>query len=171
MDKSWSRIRVLHDSGSFGELGLPQWELVLCLFFAWFMVFATLIKGIKSAGKVTSSVRPSTFLLDAGCWVEVIWVTATVPYAILIALMVFGLQLDGAYRGIEFYILNPNWTKLTESGVSPSFSWKGKKWRRQTWRRGRTRPSRSSSACRWGAAALRHSPLTTSSTTTSCGIR
>ena len=31
--------------------------------------------------------------------------------------MGFGLSLDGAYRGIEFYILNPNWTKLTESGT------------------------------------------------------
>lgn len=91
-------IHVLHDSGSFSILKSPQWELVICLFVAWVLVFGTLVKGIKSAGKV-------------------IYVTATVPYIILIILMGFGLSLEGAYRGVEFYILNPNWTKMTESGT------------------------------------------------------
>ena len=35
-----------------GNLGGLQWELVGCLLAAWTMVCLTLIKGVKSSGKV-----------------------------------------------------------------------------------------------------------------------
>ena len=34
------------------ELGTLQWELALCLLMAWSITFLSLIKGVKSVGKV-----------------------------------------------------------------------------------------------------------------------
>ena len=45
------------------------------------------------------------------------YVTATFPYVMLLILLVRGVTLDGAWKGIEFYI-KPNITKLTEPDVS-----------------------------------------------------
>lgn len=42
--------------------GLPNWRLVLCLALVWFIVFLILIKGVKSAGKVSGAVVVKHFL-------------------------------------------------------------------------------------------------------------
>jgi hypothetical protein len=33
-------------------LGNPEWRLTLCLLFSWILVFLSLVKGVKSSGKV-----------------------------------------------------------------------------------------------------------------------
>ena len=48
----YRRILHLHESTGIHDLGYPQWELALCLFIAWALVFACIFKGIKSSGKV-----------------------------------------------------------------------------------------------------------------------
>lgn len=48
---------------------------------------------------------------------QVVWVTATLPYAVLLVLLVRGATLPGAWRGVVFY-LRPDWGKLLSTAVS-----------------------------------------------------
>ena len=41
-------------SDGIDDMGSMSWRLVLCLLFAWVVVFLCLSKGIKSSGKVCS---------------------------------------------------------------------------------------------------------------------
>ncbi|CAL4125892.1 unnamed protein product, partial [Meganyctiphanes norvegica] len=34
-------------------IGVPDWRLALCLLFSWFVIGLTLIKGVKSSGKLS----------------------------------------------------------------------------------------------------------------------
>ena len=43
--------------------------------------------------------------------------TALFPYVVLLILLVRGVTLEGHKKGIEFYILDPNITKLGEAEV------------------------------------------------------
>ncbi|KAK2151064.1 hypothetical protein LSH36_377g03025 [Paralvinella palmiformis] len=80
------------------NMGKIKWELVLCFLLAWIIVALSLIKGVKSSGKV-------------------VYFTALFPYVVLVILLVRGLTLQGYYQGIEFYILKPDFSKLASSGV------------------------------------------------------
>jgi len=46
--------QVLQISSGVDDSGVVVWQLGLCLLFAWGVVFAVLIKGIGSLGKVRS---------------------------------------------------------------------------------------------------------------------
>ena len=59
--------------------------MVLCLAGAWVIVCLCLIKGVQSSGKV-------------------VYFTALFPYFVLVILLVRGLTLPGAFKGIEFYV-------------------------------------------------------------------
>jgi solute carrier family 6 (neurotransmitter transporter, glycine) member 5/9 len=81
-----------------GGLGYPDWELTLCLFAAWAVIFFVIIKGVKSSGKV------SYFL-------------ALFPYAVLITLLIRAVTLEGAIDGIIFFI-KPDFSTLVKPQVS-----------------------------------------------------
>jgi len=51
---SSSRRGVLHihESKGIGDLGVPRWELCLCLIVVVFILYFSLWKGVKSSGKV-----------------------------------------------------------------------------------------------------------------------
>ncbi|XP_055499433.1 sodium- and chloride-dependent neutral and basic amino acid transporter B(0+)-like isoform X1 [Leucoraja erinacea] len=83
-EQYWDKA-VLRRSSSMEETGEIVWHLALCLLLAWLIVGAALSKGIKSSGKV-------------------VYFTATFPYVFLIILLIRGVTLEGAYKGIEFYI-------------------------------------------------------------------
>ncbi|KZS15995.1 Sodium- and chloride-dependent neutral and basic amino acid transporter B(0+) [Daphnia magna] len=76
------------DSG----LGVPDWRLTLCLLLCWILVFATLVKGISSSGKVA-------------------YFTALFPYVVLITLLIRGATLPGAGDGM-LYFITPVWEKV-----------------------------------------------------------
>ena len=48
---------------------------------------------------------------------KVAYFTALFPYAVLIALLVRGVTLDGAANGILYYV-RPDWSKLLDGNVS-----------------------------------------------------
>lgn len=79
------------------EMGYPKWQLVLCLLSVYTMLYISLFKGVKSSGKV-------------------VWVTATMPYVVLTILLIRGLMLPGAMKGIMYY-LQPELSKLKETQV------------------------------------------------------
>ncbi|KAK2164414.1 hypothetical protein NP493_1414g01000 [Ridgeia piscesae] len=80
------------------DLGPVRWQMALCLLLAWTIVFFSLVKGVKSSGKV-------------------VYFTALFPYVVLVILFVRGLLLEGHYQGIEFYIMKPDFSKLKSATV------------------------------------------------------
>lgn len=69
-------------------------HLMIAVLLAWFVVYFSLLRGIKSSGKV-------------------VWFTAVFPYVVLVLLFFRGITLDGAGKGIDFYIgSGSDWTKL-----------------------------------------------------------
>ncbi|XP_066984768.1 sodium- and chloride-dependent glycine transporter 1-like [Macrobrachium rosenbergii] len=97
--EDYFKNRMLGVTGtSWEDMGSMRWELVGCLALAWIVVGLCMIKGVKSSGKV-------------------VYFTALFPYVVLIILFIRGVTLEGAYKGIEFYILKPNLARLAETEV------------------------------------------------------
>ncbi|XP_076069628.1 sodium-dependent proline transporter-like isoform X2 [Oratosquilla oratoria] len=98
-----------------GDIGTLKWDLSLCLLLSWLTVFLCLMKGVKSSGKV-------------------VYFTATFPYIILIALLIMGVQIEGATKGLT-YLFIPKWEEIlnvhvwrqaaTQMFYSLSVSWGG----------------------------------------------
>ncbi|KAK8399292.1 hypothetical protein O3P69_003423 [Scylla paramamosain] len=76
------------------DMGDMQWELVGLMALAWLIVGTCLARGIRTTGNI-------------------VYFTALFPYAVMIILFI----REGAYRGLEFYILKPNVTRLMEIEV------------------------------------------------------
>ena len=79
-------------------IGIPDWRLSLCLLLCWIIIFAALVKGVASSGKVA-------------------YFTALFPYVVLITLLVRGCTLPGAGDGILFFI-TPDFDALLTADVS-----------------------------------------------------
>lgn len=73
-------------------IGSPDWKLALCLFGAWTVAYLVIVKGVKSSGKA------SYFL-------------ALFPYVIIAILLVHACTLQGAGKGI-IYFIKPQWEHL-----------------------------------------------------------
>nr|XP_032524203.1 sodium-dependent noradrenaline transporter-like [Danaus plexippus plexippus] len=89
-------LEMQHSEG-LNDLGLPKWQLAVCLGVVYFTLYLSLFKGVKSSGKV-------------------VWMTATMPYVVLSILLARGLLLPGATRGIAYY-LHPELTRLKDTQV------------------------------------------------------
>ncbi|XP_043561221.1 sodium- and chloride-dependent neutral and basic amino acid transporter B(0+)-like [Chiloscyllium plagiosum] len=97
-EQYWDKA-VLHRTSSLDETGEIVWHLALCLLLAWLMVGAAFLKGIKSSGKV-------------------VYFTAIIPYVVLTILLIRGVTLEGASKGIEFYIgSQSDFSKLADAQV------------------------------------------------------
>uniref|UniRef100_A0AAQ4QYM8 Transporter n=1 Tax=Gasterosteus aculeatus aculeatus TaxID=481459 RepID=A0AAQ4QYM8_GASAC len=90
-------VLEIHKSSGLKNVGGVRWQLMLCLFLIFTIVYFSLWKGVKTSGKV-------------------VWVTATFPYIVLFILLIRGATLPGAWRGVVFY-LKPQWGKLLETSV------------------------------------------------------
>ena len=51
---SASSNEVLKLSSGIDEMGEVRWPLALCLLFCWIFTFVTLVRGVKSIGKVNT---------------------------------------------------------------------------------------------------------------------
>ncbi|KAJ1203896.1 hypothetical protein NDU88_007677 [Pleurodeles waltl] len=87
----------LHQSSGINDLGLPRWQLTSCLVVVIVLLYFSLWKGVKTSGKV-------------------VWITATMPYFVLTALLVRGVTLPGAIDGIKAY-LSVDFFRLCEASV------------------------------------------------------
>ncbi|KAL4230196.1 neurotransmitter:sodium symporter [Mactra antiquata] len=97
-DEYWTRFVLrLHESDGIDNINGISLKNVICLFFAWVLIFFCIMKGVKSSGKV-------------------VYFTATFPYVLLVVLLVRGLTLPGYKEGIEFYII-PEWDRLKDPKV------------------------------------------------------
>ncbi|KAG7235241.1 hypothetical protein INR49_002892 [Caranx melampygus] len=96
--KCMRNVLEIHKASGLRNVGGVRWQLMLCLFLIFTIVYFSLWKGVKTSGKV-------------------VWVTATLPYIVLFILLIRGATLPGAWRGVVFY-LKPQWEKLLETSVS-----------------------------------------------------
>ncbi|KAJ1203926.1 hypothetical protein NDU88_007707 [Pleurodeles waltl] len=87
----------LHQSSGINDLGMPRWQLTSCLVVVIVLLYFSLWKGVKTSGKV-------------------VWITATMPYFVLTALLVRGVTLPGAIDGIKAY-LSVDFYRLCEASV------------------------------------------------------
>ena len=67
------------------NMGGLKWDNVFCYFIAWMVVCMSLIRGVKSSGKV-------------------VYFTALFPYFVLTILLIIVVQLNGAGEGIRQYL-------------------------------------------------------------------
>uniref|UniRef100_A0AAR2J391 Transporter n=1 Tax=Pygocentrus nattereri TaxID=42514 RepID=A0AAR2J391_PYGNA len=74
-----------HESQGIHDLKEPRWQLTLCLVVVVFILYFSLWKGVKSSGKV-------------------VYITATMPYIVLLVLLIRGITLPGALNGIRAYL-------------------------------------------------------------------
>ncbi|XP_072557373.1 solute carrier family 6 member 4a [Paramormyrops kingsleyae] len=91
------QVLQVHLSSGLHQLGAVSWQLALCLLFIFTVVYFSIWKGVKTSGKV-------------------VWVTATLPYVVLVLLLIRGATLPGAWRGVVYY-LKPDWKKLLSTTV------------------------------------------------------
>ncbi|KAL8591588.1 hypothetical protein ACOMHN_055555 [Nucella lapillus] len=90
-------VLEVNKSQGIEDLGNVRWQLVLCLMAVFVIVFFCCWKGTKSTGKA-------------------VWFTATLPFFVLIVLLVRGVTLPGAGNGVLYY-LRPDFTRLAKMEV------------------------------------------------------
>lgn len=91
------RNRVLQVTDDLGNTGGMQWELVGTLALSWIICYGCIWKGVKSTGKS-------------------VYITSTFPLVMLLILVVRGVTLPGASKGLEFY-LYPDLNRLKDPKV------------------------------------------------------
>ncbi|XP_070198562.1 uncharacterized protein [Littorina saxatilis] len=85
---------VLDVSSGLGKLGSVKWQMALCLLLCWVIVFFCLVKGIKTAGKVS-------------------YVVVLIPYIAILVLLIRSVSMTGSSDGIHFYT-TPKWELLRQ---------------------------------------------------------
>ncbi|XP_022090620.1 sodium- and chloride-dependent GABA transporter 2-like [Acanthaster planci] len=91
----WERkILQIHLSEGLHDIGLPNWQLTLCLLLAWALVYLCVFKGVKSSGKV-------------------VYFTATFPYILITILLVRAVTLENAKEGLLYYV-KPDLNRLAD---------------------------------------------------------
>jgi len=91
------RMLRSHLSPNINQLGSLQWELVGCSMLVFLLIYLSIFKGVRTAGKA-------------------IWFTALVPYFVLVILLLRSLTLDGIFEGLKYYVA-PTFQSLKEYGV------------------------------------------------------
>ncbi|XP_041475568.1 sodium- and chloride-dependent glycine transporter 1-like [Lytechinus variegatus] len=90
-EEYWT-YRVHRLTDGIDDMGTMNWDVFGAFLGAWIIVYLCIIKGVKSAGKV-------------------VYFTATFPYVVLFILLIRGVTLRGASKGILFYI-TPKFERL-----------------------------------------------------------
>lgn len=89
--------KVLQISNGIEESGPLRWELIACLITAWIMVYFSVWKSIKSSAQVR-------------------YLTATLPFLLIVVFLMRSLTLEGADKGLQFFF-HPRWELLADAKV------------------------------------------------------
>ncbi|XP_011707804.1 PREDICTED: sodium- and chloride-dependent GABA transporter ine [Wasmannia auropunctata] len=89
--------KVLQMSSGIEEPGILRWELVACLITAWILVYFSIWKSIKSSAQVR-------------------YLTATLPFLLIVVFLTRSLTLEGAAKGLQFFF-HPRWELLGDAKV------------------------------------------------------
>jgi uncharacterized membrane protein len=99
-------------SSGIDDFRMINWQMALLLLIAWFAVFLSSFKGVKSSGKVV------IFLLQNLLrYFEVVYVTVILPYIILLVLFARFMTLPGSINGL-IHFFKPDWNALKNVQVS-----------------------------------------------------
>ncbi len=74
------------------SIGTPKLALIIGLVFMWIGIILSIWKGARTVGKI-------------------VFFTVTIPWLILVIMVIGGLTLPGAFEGIRYY-LTPDWKAL-----------------------------------------------------------
>ena len=88
---------LLRSSEDLDKWGKPVPIIVISIIVSWTLVYLACFRGVKSSGKM-------------------VYVTAPLPYVLLLILFIRALTLGGAAKGLEFLFV-PDWSKLGETKV------------------------------------------------------
>lgn len=124
------RNKVLQISSGIEYPGGMRWELVACLVCAWILVYFAIWKSIKSSAKVIDvflnhfhCALPASFIESwkvtfslLSTTLKVRYVTATLPFVLIIIFLGRALTLDGAELGLR-YFFQPKWELLGNANV------------------------------------------------------
>ena len=88
---------ILQRTESISDTGRIVPLIAISLLISYILVYFTIWKGVESTGKI-------------------VYVTAPLPYLLLLILLIRGLTLDGAKSGIV-YLFYPDWSKLANFKV------------------------------------------------------
>ncbi|MCF8111492.1 MAG: sodium-dependent transporter [Desulfobacteraceae bacterium] len=88
---------ILQISSSAGELGSIVWPTLIMLAIVWIVLFLIMYKGAGVIGKIAVY-------------------TVSIPWLILVALLIRGLTLPGAADGLNYY-LSPDWSALLTGDI------------------------------------------------------
>lgn len=89
--------RVLQMTGGIEDMGTFSWELFGALLVAWIMVYFAIWKSVKVTGKV-------------------VYVTATVPFILLVIFTIRACTLPGADEGLRIFF-TPDWSGMLQPKV------------------------------------------------------
>ncbi|XP_078053532.1 solute carrier family 6 member inebriated isoform X1 [Augochlora pura] len=89
--------KVLQISKGIEDSGALRWELVACLITAWILVYFSVWKSIKSSAQVR-------------------YLTATLPFVLIVVFLTRSLTLEGADKGLQFFF-HPRWELLGDAKV------------------------------------------------------
>uniref|UniRef100_A0A0N4ZNM4 Transporter n=1 Tax=Parastrongyloides trichosuri TaxID=131310 RepID=A0A0N4ZNM4_PARTI len=84
---------VLQRTDSFENLGEVNGKLLISLLFCWALIFLFAWKGVKVLGKI------AVF-------------TALYPYVVVVTFLFMVTKMDGAYEGMKYYLLEPDFSRL-----------------------------------------------------------
>lgn len=90
--KTFFYSNVLGLSDGIFKVGSPRIHLIIGLVVVWVWIILSIWKGARTVSKV-------------------VYITVTLPWLILIVLVIGGLTLPGAFNGIKYY-LTPDWKAL-----------------------------------------------------------
>ena len=108
-------LGINHSKG-LTDLGSIKIDLLLCLISIFILMYLCIYRGVKGTGTQQTCktfLRMIRFLFFAG---KAVYVTAVLPYIVLIILLIQGLTLKGSHGGIS-YFLKPSFARLKDIKV------------------------------------------------------
>uniref|UniRef100_A0A912LYW6 Sodium:neurotransmitter symporter domain containing protein n=1 Tax=Haemonchus contortus TaxID=6289 RepID=A0A912LYW6_HAECO len=87
------RYRLFKMSATPDQFGMFNWEMFVALLIAWIITCLSIVRGVSVIGKIS-------------------FLTATLPYVIIVIMFIRGVTMDGAKIGIDYYLLKPDMSKV-----------------------------------------------------------